>query len=131
MLRAESAENTRAAIPGAPAMTVAGALPAVAGDFVCASGTARGQDDGAGAEHLEAPAIALVSDDAGGAAPAGQEADHRELHVAERALPPVDPAAPVERVIDRVVVDLGGDAEEEIPVETFRNGVISLHDVDL
>src|SRR6185503_21283197 len=42
-------------------------------------------------------------------------------------LPPVDPAAPVERVIDRVVVDLGGDAEEEIPVETFRNGVISLH----
>ena len=41
--------------------------------------------------------------------------DEVRAHVAERALAPVDPAAPVERVIDRVIVDRRRDAQEEIP----------------
>src|SRR5687768_8908157 len=49
-------------------------------------------------------------------------------HVAERTLAPVDPAAPVEGVIDRVILDLGSDAEEQVPVEAIGyRPLIALH----
>ena len=62
-------------------MAIAGAFPAVAGDLVGAPGAPGGQHDGRRTEHLEPAALAFVSDDAGGAAARGQEADDRELHV--------------------------------------------------
>src|SRR5579859_724630 len=46
-------------------------------------------------------------------------------HVADRTATPINPAAPVERMIDRVIGDLGSDAEEEIPRESFRYRIIS------
>ena len=43
--------------------------------------------------------------------------DEVRAHVAKRALAPIHPAAPVERVIDRVVVDFRRAAEEQVPIE--------------
>ena len=51
--------------------------------------------------------------------------DEVRAHVAERALAPVHPAAPVERVIDRVVVDLRRDAEEQIPRQLVGHRVVA------
>src|SRR4051812_6685391 len=55
--------------------------------------------------------------------------DQVRAHVADRADAPVDPAAPVERVIHRVIVDARRDAEEQIPVERRRLRVIPGHRV--
>ena len=43
--------------------------------------------------------------------------DQVRAHIAERTLAPVHPSAPVVRMINRVVIDLGCNAEEEIPRE--------------
>ena len=44
-------------------------------------------------------------------------------HVAERALSPIDPAAPVERVIERVILDERRDAEKQIPRQLVGNRI--------
>ena len=46
--------------------------------------------------------------------------DEMRAHVAERALTPVDPATPIERMVERVVLDVGRRAEEQIPVQALR-----------
>ena len=51
--------------------------------------------------------------------------DQVRAHVAERALAPVHPAAPVERVIERVIVDRRRDAEEEIPRQLSGIGIVA------
>ena len=43
--------------------------------------------------------------------------DEMRAHVADGAHAPIGPAAPVERVVDRVIVDLAGTAEEQVPGE--------------
>jgi len=40
--------------------------------------------------------------------------DQVGAHVAERALAPVHPAAPIARMVNRVVLDLWGDPKEQI-----------------
>ncbi len=53
--------------------------------------------------------------------------DQVRAHVADGADAPVHPAAPVERVIDRVIFDALRDAEEEIPVERSRLRIVAGH----
>ncbi len=62
-------------------VAVAGAFPAVAGDLVGAAHAAGGQHDGLRAEHVEASALAVVGEHAGGAAAVEQQVDHRVFHV--------------------------------------------------
>ena len=56
-----------------------------------------------------------------------REVDQVRAHVAERALAPVHPAAPVERVVNRVVRHLGRDAEKQIPRQALGHGVRPVH----
>ena len=48
-------------------------------------------------------------------------------HVPNRADAPIDPTAPIEGVIDGVIVDAGTDTKEEIPGESFGDGVVPCH----
>src|SRR5262245_44253501 len=46
--------------------------------------------------------------------------DQVRAHIAERASAPVNPAAPVERMIDRMEGDFGRGPEIQIPIECGR-----------
>src|SRR5437899_2166281 len=48
-------------------------------------------------------------------------------HVSDRAGAPSHPAAPLERVIARVIRHFGPGAEEEIPVQSLWNWIIAVH----
>ena len=48
-------------------------------------------------------------------------------HVADGTDAPIDPATPIEGMVDRVIVDARADAEEEVPGERLRDGVIPCH----
>ena len=53
--------------------------------------------------------------------------DQVRTHVTERALTPVDPAAPVERVVDGVVRHFWRRAKEQIPVQRRRYLEVAVH----
>src|SRR5260370_20116037 len=50
--------------------------------------------------------------------------DEMRAHIANRADAPIGPAAPVERMIDGVVLHLRRDTEKQIPVEAFGHGIV-------
>src|SRR6185295_20274868 len=50
-------------------------------------------------------------------------------HVADRAAAPVDPAAPVERVIDGVILDIRRGTEKQIPREPLGLRITAGHRV--
>ena len=62
-------------------VAVAGAFPAVAGDLVGAADAAGGEHDRLGGEHVEAAALAVVGQHAGGAAAVEEQLDDGVLHV--------------------------------------------------
>src|SRR5260370_17818044 len=50
--------------------------------------------------------------------------DEMRAHIANRADAPIGPAAPVEGMIDGVVLHLRRDTEKQIPVEAFGHGIV-------
>ena len=72
---------------------VAGVLPAVAGDRVRPTDPAGGQHDRLGPEEAEASPLAVVTQRPGDPAAAGEQPDHRALHVH------------VDALMDRVVLE--------------------------
>src|SRR5688572_31039749 len=62
-------------------VSVAGALPAVAGDLVGTADAAGRQDHRLRREYMKAPTLAVVSQHAGGAAAVQDQLDDRVLHV--------------------------------------------------
>ena len=62
-------------------MTVAGALPAVAGDLEGAADATGGNDDGGRAQDHESPVLAFVAEGAGDAVAVIQQRRHGALHV--------------------------------------------------
>src|SRR5258708_9994133 len=67
-------------------MTVAGILPAIAGDFVGAPNAAGCEHHGLGPEELEAAALAVVTKGAGDAVAILQQGEDGALHVKVDAL---------------------------------------------
>src|SRR5277367_6946899 len=53
--------------------------------------------------------------------------DQVGAHVTDSADAPVRPAAPVERVVDRVIFDARADAEKKIPRQLVWNRVVACH----
>ena len=45
-------------------MAIAGAIPAVARDFICFTNTARGEDDCFGTKDFEPPTLAIIAESA-------------------------------------------------------------------
>src|SRR5260370_34187619 len=77
-------------------------------------------------------AIERTGDSLDGGRKTEVETGHRDVqqvraHIADGADAPIDPAAPIEGMIDGVIVDAGANAEEEIPGERLRNGIIHCH----
>ena len=52
-----------------------------------------------------------------------RDVEKMRAHVANRAAAPVDPAAPIKRMIDRMVGNFGAHAEEKIPRQRIGNGI--------
>src|SRR5262245_34386362 len=53
--------------------------------------------------------------------------DEVSRHIADRSCSPIEPASPVERMIDRMIGDVRGRSDEKIPIDSGRDWIVAIH----